>query len=85
MTLRPHSSDGEQPLCRRTRADSSPAAGTISVSAPNIAETARAALTHHRQQYARADNSTRPDDKNERYEQRDHRSECEQIFHAGAF
>lgn len=27
---RQHSSDVEQPLCRRTRADSSPAAGTIS-------------------------------------------------------
>lgn len=24
----PYSSDGEQPLCKRTRADSSPAAGT---------------------------------------------------------
>ncbi len=28
---RQHSSDVEQPLCRRTRADSSPAAGTISL------------------------------------------------------
>ena len=30
-------------------------------------------------------NNSRPEDKNEPYEQRDHRSECDQIFHAGAF
>lgn len=56
----PHSSDVEQPLCRGTRADSSPAAGTNSLSPAGLpGETALAVRegVSRRQTTASADNS----------------------------